>query len=330
MNIWRQRLTDPVFAGLVAALILTVAACFPLRLALERPVFRHIVVVDITRSMNVEDYRQGGRAVSRLAFVRQSLIRAAADLPCGSSLGLGVFTEREPALLFEPIETCAGFSAISAAIEQLDWRMAWAADSLIAAGLRNTLERLGRGNANVIFITDGHEAPPLNPRYRPDFSDIRGKVRGLIVGVGGLGLSPIPKYDASGRRSGFYTEDEVPQRSSFGLSELPPEQIEGYHARNAPFGSERAGGTEHLSQLKETYLRQLAEAAGLGYSRLESPEGLARALMVPALAHRQRVATDVRWIPATLALAVLAAVYLRTLLPRLTFSTATREQGETS
>lgn len=330
MSIWRQRVADPVFAGLIAALVLAVAACFPLRLALERPVFSHIVIVDITRSMNVEDYRQGGRAVSRLEFVRQSLIRAAADLPCGSTLGLGVFTEREPALLFEPIETCAGFSAISAAIEQLDWRMAWAADSLIAAGLRNTLELLGRGDADVVFVTDGHEAPPLNPRYRPDFSDLSGKVRGLIVGVGDSGLSPIPKYDESGRRLGIYAEDEVPQRSSFGLSELPPEQIEGYHARNAPFGAERAGGTEHLSQLKETYLRQLAEAASLGYHRLESPEGLARALTAPALAHRQRVAADVRWIPAALALALLAGVYLRALLPRLRFPTPTEEQGETS
>ncbi|QXP90212.1 vWA domain-containing protein [Methylococcus capsulatus] len=322
MSIWRQRVADPVFAGLIVALLLAVAACFPLRLVLERPVFSHIVVVDITRSMNVEDYRRGARAVSRLEFVRQSLIGAVADLPCGSAVGVGVFTEREPALLFEPIETCAGFSAISAAIEQLDWRMAWAADSLIAAGLHNTLDLLGRGDADVIFVTDGHEAPPLNPRYRPDFSDIRGKVRGLIVGVGGLSLSPIPKYDESGRRSGVYGEDEVPQRSSFGLSELPPEQIEGYHARNAPFGSERAGGTEHLSQLKEGYLRQLAEAAGLGYHRLESPEGLGRALTAPALARRQRIATDVRWIPAALALAVLMAVYLRVLLPRPGFSTS--------
>jgi mxaL protein len=322
LNRWRQRVADPSFAGLVAAFALALAACFPLRLALERPVFSHIVIVDITRSMNVEDYRQGGRTVSRLEFVRQSLIRAAADLPCGSTLGLGVFTERQPALLFEPIETCTGFSAISATIEQLDWRMAWAADSLIAAGLRNILDLLGRGEADVVFVTDGHEAPPLNPRYRPDFADLAGKVRGLVVGVGGLGLSPIPKYDESGRRLGIYTEDEVPQRSSFGLSELPPEQIEGYHARNAPFGSERAGGSEHLSQLKEAYLRQLAEASGLGYHRLESPEGLSRALTAPALARRQRVAADVRWIPAALALAVLTAVYLRTLIPRLRFSTA--------
>ena len=39
-----------------------------------------------------------------------------------------------------------------------------------------------------------------------------------------------------------------------------------------------ASGREHLSSLREPYLRQLATALGLHYHRLETPEALARRL----------------------------------------------------
>ncbi|HWP01042.1 MAG TPA: vWA domain-containing protein [Methylococcus sp.] len=303
---------DSARIGVTLAFALAVAACFPWRLQQSRPVFRHLVIVDITRSMNVEDYRLGARPLSRLAFVKQALQRALADLPCGSRFGLGVFSERQVALLFAPIEVCSGFAAISGAIERLDWRMAWAADSRIAKGLHQALETFAGLDASLVFLTDGHEAPPVNPRYLPGFAELRGKATGWIVGVGGSGLSPIPKFDESGRRLGFYAEEEVPQRSSFGLPELPPDQIEGYHARNAPFGSEQFHGVEHLSSLKEDYLRQLAEASGLAYHRLEDARGLTEALLAPRLARRRDVAVDARWIPGLGALLLLVATYLST------------------
>jgi mxaL protein len=307
-----MRQWDSTRIGVTLAFTLAVAACFPWRLQQSRPVFRHLVIVDITRSMNVEDYQLGSRPVSRLAFVKQTLLLALADLPCGSQFGLSVFSERQVALLFTPIEVCSGFAAISAAIERLDWRMAWAADSRIAKGLYQALETFADLDASFVFFTDGHEAPPMGPRHFPAFDELRGKVVGWIVGVGRLGLSPIPKFDESGRRIGFYAEEEVPQRSSFGLPELSPDQIEGYHARNAPFGSEQVHGTEHLSSLKEDYLRQLAEASGLAYHRLVDARRLKQVLTAPTLARRQEVAVDVRWIPGSGALALLVAAYLST------------------
>jgi mxaL protein len=306
-----RRFRDPAGRCLLAALLLAGLACLPLRQTRMEPVFTYIAVVDITRSMNVEDYQAEGKAVSRLEFARRALRRLAADLPCGSRLGLGVFTERSSALLFEPVETCEGYPAIAAALDKLDWRMAWAADSRIAAGLFSTLDTLSRyADARLLFITDGQEAPPINPRYRTNFDPVRGRMKGVLVGAGGLTPKPIPKFDEQGRRLGFVEPDEVPHRSTFGLSELPPEEIEGYHARNAPFGNAPAAATEHLSALREDYLRRLAGETGLDYHRLESDEGLHHALVRPEFAGRREVVVDARGLPAAFALAALAVAYL--------------------
>lgn len=303
---------DAVAKLLLLALVTAVAACLPLSREGVREVFANLAVIDITQSMNVEDYRIDGRPVSRLAFSVAALRGAVAELPCGSKLGLAVFTERRPLLLFEPIETCDGYAAISTTLANLDWRMAWAADSRIADGLYNTMESFRGYQATLLFLTDGHEAPPVNPRYRRSFDDLRGAMRGALIGVGAGEPSPIPRYDESGRRAGFVRAEDVPHRSTFGLSELAPDQIEGYHARNAPFGSEATIGSEHLSAMREDYLRQLAGDSGLGFARLSRAGDLLAAMTDPRDAVPVTVRIDLRWIPASLALALLTLAYLRT------------------
>jgi mxaL protein len=293
---------------LLSALGLTLLALTPLSYPVQRDAYTHVAVVDITQSMNVEDYRLEGRAVSRLEYVKWNLRHALPDLPCGSKLGLAVFTERRPFLLFEPIEVCSSFAALDAAIAQLDWRMAWEADSRIADSLRKSMEAFAT-LGTLVFLSDGQEAPPINPRYRPDLQAYRGKAAGIIIGVGGLTPAPIPKFNAEGGREGFYRDDEVLQRSTFGLPEMAPDELEGYNARNNPFGNPKTGGTEHLSSLREDYLRQLSQETGLLYRRLETPESFRQALLEPSLAKMQILATDMRWLPAGLALLALLASY---------------------
>jgi mxaL protein len=274
-----------------------------------RPVYNLTFIVDITRSMNAEDYRLDDKPVSRLHYVKQTLRELLAKLPCRSKVGLGVFTERRSTLMFEPIEVCSGFAELDAAIAGLDWRMAWAADSRVANGLLSALEILQHGDSKVVFVTDGQEAPPVNPRYRSDFSAIKGKLDGMILGVGGLQPVPIPKFNAKGEPAGFYNADDVPHRSSFGESDLNPEKIEGYDARNAPFGRAAATGSEHLASLREPYLQQLAAEAGLGYERLIDAGALSEALQMPGVAVQKQVDADVRWKAALAALALLLPIY---------------------
>lgn len=276
----------------------------------KSPVYDLTFIIDITRSMNVEDYQAEGQAVSRLEFVKQSLRGLLLKLPCESKVGLGVFTERRSTVLFEPVEVCSGFAEIDAAVAALDWRMAWAADSRIANGLLNTLEMREGSGSRLVFMTDGQEAPPVNPRYRPDFSSVKGAISGLLVGVGGMELAQIPKYNSRGEQEGFYKADDVPHQSTFGLSNLNPEEIEGYNARNAPFGSEAVAGNEHMSYLHEAYLQQLSAEAGLHYQRLTGSQPLIEALQAADIAEQKQVETDVRWRAALAALVLLMLVFV--------------------
>ena len=276
----------------------------------KTPTYNYTFIIDITRSMNATDYQQDNQAVSRLHFVKQTLRELLRALPCESKVGLGLFTERRSTLLFEPLEVCSAYTEIDTAIGKVDWRMAWAADSNIAKGLLSTLDMLQKSDSSVIFITDGQEAPPVNPNYQTDFSSVKGQAKGMIIGVGGLQAVPIPKFDSLGKQTGFYSHDDVPHRSSFGQSNLDPSQIKGYNARNAPFGSEAATGNEHLSALQETYLEKLAAESGLTYARLTDLKNLNQALQNPKLATEKIVQTDIRWQPALFALLLLCLVYL--------------------
>lgn len=275
----------------------------------QQPVYKLMIIVDITRSMNAEDYRVDDTPVSRLAFVKSSLRELVGRLPCQSQVGVGVFTERRATILFEPVEVCSGYAELDKTLAALDWRMAWAADSRIANGLLNTLQMLSDKETTLLFISDGQEAPPLNARYFPDFAEVKGKRKGLIVGAGGLQPVAIPKFNSQGQRDGVYGPADVPQRSSFGESDLNPEKIEGYDARNAPFGKHAAVGNEHLSALQETYLRQLAVETGLGYHKLDNSEGLLNAVKIPEFALLSSVDVDVRGYYIVLVLLLLLLIY---------------------
>lgn len=305
-----QVLRDYRFWCLITALSLMLLLFIFPKVKRPAPVYNLTFIVDITRSMNTEDYRHDGAAVSRLDTVKRRLRELLVKLPCQSRVGLGVFTERRSSLLFEPIEVCSGFNELDTAIAALDWRYAWAADSRIANGLFNTLDMLKDSQSTLVFITDGHEAPPLNPRYKPDFASVKGKLKGMIVGAGGLNAAPIPKYDNQGKRQGFYTAEDVPHRSTFGESDLNPESIQGYNARNAPFGSEAAGGSEHLSQLHELYLQQLSNESGLAYLRLTDVDAFRQGIMAKSFATNQESWIDRRWQFAAPALLALLLVFI--------------------
>ncbi len=292
-----------------ALLLLMLMAIFPTKVQ-QQPVYNLMAVVDITRSMNAEDYQLDGKPISRLELVKHSLRDLIASLPCQSKLGIGVFTERRSSILFEPIEVCSGYSELEKAIAALDWRMAWAADSRIASGLLNTMQLLADKDKTLLFITDGQEAPPLNSRYRTDFSELKSKVKGLIIGTGGLQPAAIPKFDHKGQRIGVYGPDDVPHRSSFGESDLNPEKIEGYDARNAPFGKQAVVGNEHQSALQESYLQQLAAETGLQYHHLQDADGLSVAIQIPAHASQIAVDTDIRAYYALSVLLLLLVLFI--------------------
>ena len=75
-----------------------------------------------------------------------------------------------------------------------------------------------------MFVSDGHEAPPVDPKLRLHLE--RSSVTGVIVGVGGDDLSPIPVLDDEGKVTGYWAADQVPQVDGHSLGRPGSESSE--------------------------------------------------------------------------------------------------------
>ena len=269
-----------------------------------------LFTVDITGSMNTRDYTENGHPISRLDHIKAVLRQTLIALPCQSHVGVALFAERRIFLLFNPIEVCANFSPIMGAISALDWREGWEGDSHIADGLYRAITLAGDLGADLVFMTDGQEAPPLPWSGGPTFDGQPGAVKGLVTGVGSYALSPIPKYDNNGRETGFYGEDDVLQESRFGIP--PPDAINrpGYNPRNAPFGDVHVNNNEHLSSVREPYLKSLAQKTGMTYTHLTNAPAFIDALLSHTTSHPVSVRVSRGPIAAALGLFCLGCVYV--------------------
>jgi mxaL protein len=298
-----------------AALALAIGFLRPL-VPWPRALVDQVVVLDITQSMNVQDQQLDGKPVSRLVFAKQALRQTLLALPCGSKIGWAVFTEYRSYLLFAPVEVCAHLDELRATLADIDNRSAWAGASEVAKGLHSGLSIVRQlpGAPALVFVTDGHEAPPLNPRHRPAFDDKPGEVPGLLVGVGGSLPAPIPKTDPQGRSLGFWAADEVQQsdlRSQGRGASVSGERLvdSGPAGGTANPALGAAPGAEHLSALHEAYLRLLAGEMGLGFHRLDGADGLAAAMMAPALSRPVTMGADARVALGWLAFVLLLMCY---------------------
>jgi mxaL protein len=299
----------------LAALLLAGAGLAP-SLSWQQPRSTQVVVLDITQSMNVRDQPAddaagpGAEPLPRLLAAKQALRHALDGLPCGSKLGWAIFTEYRSYLLLMPVEVCEHRAELRESLAGIDGRMAWSGNSEVAKGLHSALDiaRKVPGGASIVFVSDGHESPPLNPRHRPAFDDKPGEVPGLIVGVGGTWPAPIPKTDALGRPLGLWRADEVMQtdpRSQGRGGSVSGESLTEDGAGQPTVGLGATPGAEHLSSLREPYLQLLAQENGLAYQRLRSSAALARALADPALARPVAVPLPGRSVLGWAALALL-------------------------
>jgi len=290
----------PVRAALLAASALTALALAAPHPVLPQRVFDGIAVLDITQSMNTLDALLDGQPASRLAFAKARLRRALARLPCGARLGWAVFTEYRTYVLLLPVEVCANYAELAATLDRIDGTMAWAGGSQISKGLMSALRISARipEHPAIVFFTDGHEAPPLRSDFVPIVPDDATDPHGIIVGVGGDALRPIPKFDPTGHPIGLWGPEDVmqaPPRESFD----PVQQGSAGSAAGAPAGS------EHLSSLKQSHLRELAALTGLGYVRLQPTTDVADLLQDQRCTRSLAVPVDARAPLAAIALALL-------------------------
>lgn len=285
MNSALRRLLFEKDSRLIAlALALLLAAVFVPPLKLPREAHDAIVVFDITQSMDVEDQALDGVPASRLAYARESVRRALRELPCGSHVGWAAFAEYRTLLLLAPLEVCGHYSDLLASLELIDGRMRWANASQVSKGVFwsvRAAKELG-SNPAVVFMTDGQEAPPMASAELAVFDDVKpGEIPGWLIGVGGDAPQPIPRTDDQGRRVGYWRADEVIQLDT------------------------AAAPREHLSNLREPHLLAIARQLGFEYARLAGPATLQAALSDPRSGRRRAVPTELHWLPALAALALL-------------------------
>lgn len=298
---------------LIAALVLLLIAMFSPSIPLKRDLHNYLVVVDVTQSMNAIDMQWKGQSVSRIAYIRKLLQEGIPRLPCGSKVSLGVFSAEHVALLFMPIEVCANYEVLQDSIAHLEWRMAWRGNSRLRFGMTSAKAALSSlpQPAQVVFLTDGDEAPKLNAINKLDLSEWRGGEGWLVVGVGGDVPAPIPKYDS---------EDQILGYWAFANEIMAPSQVqseESIGTRDNTVASDTYD--RYLSQLYEPYLKNLSHEIGADYLRASNVEELAEAMQQQTPAGIEVANVRIVWLLLLAALGCVLAGYWPSFRARLRF-----------
>lgn len=202
----------------MASLFLLLALVKP-EIQLRQEVHNYLLVADISQSMNAEDMKVGAQSVSRLAYTQHLMKQVVKTSPCGTYVSVGVFAAENVALLFMPLEVCANFDIITDSIDHLEWRMAWSGNSRMTFGIKAaeaTFEYLNIP-AQMLFFTDGDEAPKANGINKLDISNVRIGKNVIFVGVGGHEAAPIKRFNANNKFVGYWGTDAAAESAGGGI-----------------------------------------------------------------------------------------------------------------
>ncbi|HSE11089.1 MAG TPA: vWA domain-containing protein [Rudaea sp.] len=291
--------------ALVLAALVLLPVFFMPQMMLAGTTFAYLFVIDVSESMNVRDVPGGAPDESRLDRAKASVIAALASLPCGSRVAVGLFAGSDVLPLFEPLEVCRHYPSIEQVVRGIDWRMAWDGDSRIEAGVLAALHEAGQHGLDLVFLTDGDEAPHVVVPHMADLLAVQGRVKGILIGVGGAQERPVPRLDADNNVIGYWTAVDAVREGFY------PNLSEVVKQAPSPAALERSGALdevrEHKSALDEKYLQQVGAAAGLRYAKDESPHQVASVIAGAANARHEKAERDVRLVFGLLA-ALLVAV----------------------
>jgi mxaL protein len=293
----RRMMLTAIIATLVCILIM--AALWLPKIPRDVKVMDALFVVDITDSMNVEDVSMGGESVSRLDWTKEFLRQTLLEMPCGSHAGLAIFSEARSLILMNPVEVCDTYHDLVQMLGQLNTYMAWARSSEVSKATYTAIKQAKSidPQPTVVFITDGHEAPPVHESLFPKFPGKPGEVHGLMVGVGGEDLLPIPKTNEDGVIDGVWGVNDVMHQDVYA-------SLQGGGNQNKP-------RTEHLSSQKVAHLETLAHRVGFGLmSSPTKPQLLVKAIEDEAVTRKQRIDYDFYPLLSLLALVLMLSMFM--------------------
>jgi mxaL protein len=298
---YQSRITASAVLMLIVVLLIMTALWFP-RTDRTVKVMDLMFIIDITQSMDVDDVELNGEKVTRLAWAKEYTKRVLQKLPCGSHVGLAAFSESRSLILINPVEICSSYNDLSQMLSKIHGSMAWALSSEVSKAVFGAIEqaKLMDPSPDIVFITDGHEAPPLHETLYPKYKKKLEGVTGVFVGVGGDKLRPIPKHDFDGTPDGFWTQGEVLHEDVYASLRSDSDEVRNSRPRN-----------EHLSSQKKPHIKRLAKM--LNFDALLSPKKANS--IIGALESKVETRDEVvsyNWAPwfASIALFLLVLLYL--------------------
>ena len=244
------------FFLLVSFILLLLALINP-SIPVNQPLYNYILIADISQSMNTEDMKINQKTVSRLDYTKHIMSRLVEDFPCGTKVSIGMFAGVSVSSTYSPIEVCENFSNINTTISKLDWRATWSGNTRIRESVVN-LARLIRSfpeSAQVVFFTDGEEAPKLHVFNTRDLEQFQGGNDWLFVGIGSDEGAPIPKYDNKNQLIGYWSNDSFALQP--GIAQISESNI-GVRDDNVASGLT----DRYMSKLDREYLEKLAKEIG--------------------------------------------------------------------
>jgi mxaL protein len=250
------------FAMLSGAIVLLLIALLRPTINVQRDIYSYLLVVDITQSMNTMDMALDGKPVSRIVYTRKLLHDMVANMPCGTRVGLSFFAGASVALQYSPIEVCENYDAIQDNIDHMEWRMAWSGNSRLRQGAQSIahLIRTLREPAQVLFLTDGEEAPRLHAFNTLDLTGFQGGKGWLVIGIGSDKGAPIPKFDENNKLLGYWSAESFAMQP--GVAQISQEN---FGARDD--GVAMMDSSKQLSKLDEDYLKKYTAEIGSDYVR---------------------------------------------------------------
>lgn len=252
-----------------------------------------LFVIDISESMNVQDVDYPRPHSSRLQLAKDVVRASMASLSCGSRVSVALFAGDESVVLFEPLEVCRHFSAMDQVVARLDTRMRWVGDSWLVRALVMATKEAQKRQLNIVMVSDGDEMPRHSAPRLTELLEIKGKVKGLLIGVGGETLQPIPKLNDQQHIIGYWTPEEA-------VIEGNHPNLLAYVKALAP-GERAAPGmldevSEHLSALNKPFLTGIADASMFTFVHTQHPQQAVQALNAAGFQKNAPAERDASWI----------------------------------
>ncbi len=297
INFLRKFREDSNFILLFLAVLFLFLAIINPSVPITKNIYNYIFIVDISQSMNTPDMSLDAKKLSRIEYSKKTLQRLVERLPCKTKVSIGMFAGVSVASTYTPIEVCDNFSSINNTIDHLDWRSTWSGNSRLRESMV-TLAKLIRSfpeSAQVVFFTDGEEAPRLHTFNTRDLSQFQGGQDWLFVGIGSDEGTAIPKFDSNNQLIGYWSNDSFALQP--GIAQISESNLGTRDNKVASGVSDR-----YLSKLDEDYLKLLAQEIKGNYIKGDSVETILDAMEKQKAAWRDQSAYELRYFLSLLAL----------------------------